>query len=139
MGKFATLTPLAIVLITSCIAGSRNTTVALKSNESIPAARGEIRVSEGDSQNTHLMFDVEHLAPPSRVANDATVYVVWARPADQDAEPTNLGGLVVDDNLRGKLETVTPLRSFDVFITPEPSATVAKPSGDEMLTAHVER
>jgi len=48
--------------------------------------------------------------------------VVWAR-ADGAGSAQNLGALHVDKDLDGTLKTVTPLRTFDVFITAESSPT----------------
>jgi len=41
--------------------------------------------------------------------------------------------LKIDKNLDGRLETVTPFHSFDLFITPEPSSAVTTPNGERAL------
>lgn len=104
-----------------------------------PAAMANIDAREGDNGNTKLEVEVQHLAPPASVAQDASVYVVWAKPHAGDPTAQNLGALQVDSDRKGKLETTTALRSFDVVITPESSSQVTKPSHDPVLTGKVER
>jgi hypothetical protein len=45
---------------------------------------------------------------------------------------------MVNSDLIGEMETVTPLRSFELFITPESSHTVTAPTGKILLSARIE-
>ena len=103
----------------------------------IPAAQGTIRATPGENGNTRLRVSVRHLAPPKKVRADATTYVVWVQAAG--GAPQNMGALKVDEDLRGTLTTVTPLTSFEVFITLENAATVQEPSAGNLLSASVAR
>lgn len=107
------------------------------SSPDIPAAQGTVRATAGENGNTLLRVFVRHLAPPRKVRSDATTYVVWVQPAG--GAPQNMGALKVDEDLRGTLTTVTPLTSFEVFITLEKSATVQEPSAENVLSASVAR
>lgn len=49
--------------------------------------------------------------------------------------PINVGAIRLDSNLQGKLDTVTPLRQFQLMITPEPDASVQRPTNQPVLTA----
>jgi hypothetical protein len=53
------------------------------------------------------------------------------------AAPQNLGVLTLDQNLSGVLETLTPLHSFDLMITPEMTGTVLEPSRAPVLSARL--
>ncbi len=106
--------------------------------ERMPAAEGSVMVAKADNDNTALEVRVRHLASPEKIAPEATTYVVWARASGADVVQ-NLGALKVDKDLQGTLKTVTPLRTFDVFITAESSPTVQSPSSDGLLIASVER
>jgi hypothetical protein len=117
----------------------RGSTVQMTSTREIPAAEGTVKVSTGDNENTRLQVDVRHLAQPSRVEGGTSVYVVWIRGVNSASEPQNVGALVVDKDLNGKLETVTPLRVFDLFLTAEPSARAMAPTGKELLSVQVNR
>lgn len=112
--------------------------VPMTVSSEIPAAEGTVKTSRTDNDNTAIDLEVRHLAPPDRVKQGATTYVVWARPSGTD-KVQNLGALQVDDNLDGKLETVTPLRRFEVFITAESDPAASSPSGKELLSTSVER
>lgn len=101
-----------------------------------PAAVGEIKASRGDNGNTELSVEVEHLAPPENVASGAKVYVVWAKPHSQDPAQ-NLGALAVGDDRKGKLETKTVFKEFDLLVTPEATPTSAQPTSAPVMKASV--
>jgi hypothetical protein len=105
--------------------------------EGVPAAQGQVKAKSGDNGNTLVEVDVKHLAHPKAVNPDADTYVVWAQEGD-GGPVQNLGALQVDKNLEGKLKTVTPLKHFSLFITPEPSATADTPSGAKTLWTTVD-
>jgi hypothetical protein len=113
-------------------------TVRMVSSPDIPAAEGTVQATSGDNGNTALHVEVRHLAKPEKVSSEATTYVVWVRPG-AGGRPQNLGALKVDGDLRGTLSTVTPMRSFDVFITAERSPTVSLPSARNLLSASIAR
>lgn len=116
--------------------GHSGQTASLNSGQAVPAAQGEVVAKPTDNGNTELTVEVKHLAPPSRIADSASTYVVWAqdRPSGQ---VQNLGALKVDKDLDGKLQTVTPLKVFDVFITPETMPSAQAPTGDKVLWTQV--
>jgi hypothetical protein len=79
---------------------------------------------------------VNHLAPPSRLASDAMVYVVWIQPAD--AAIQNVGALVIDEDLEGELDFVTPHQIFRLTITPERAPTLASPNNRPVFSSSVD-
>ena len=91
---------------------------------------------KGDNDNTVVRVRVKHLAPPYRVASDATTYVVWIQPAGAPAQV--VGALKVDDDLSGTLDFVTPQRVFHLVVTPEAQASAAKPAHEPVFTADVD-
>src|SRR5438874_2695822 len=98
---------------------SAQQSVAMAPSDGVPAAMGQVDVRKEPNGNTRVDVSVKHLAPPERIAPNATNYVVWMKPIKGDEPPQNAGALTIDKNLKGKLRTVTPLKSFDVFITAE--------------------
>jgi hypothetical protein len=110
---------------------------AMRSSDDSPASQGTVRATEGDNGNTKLNISVKHLAPPSKMATDATVYIVWIEP--RNGAKQSVGALSLNDNLEGSLDTVTPHRSFAVSVTPEPNAAVEYPTHDPVFTSDVER
>ena len=86
----------------------------------------EIQKSQG---NTKLTLKVLHLAPPARLQDGATTFVVWQR-KDSDKAWTRVGGLVYKEGDReGKLEEASvPETTFQLIVTAEEKADVASPS-----------
>jgi hypothetical protein len=110
---------------------------AMHSGQGVPASQGTVRATSGDHGNTKLTVRVKHLAPPWKMAPEATLYVVWVHPPD--AASQNVGALTVDDNLEGRLDTVTPHRRFGLSVTPEASGQAAVPSREPVFTTTVDR
>lgn len=98
---------------------------------------GTVQVKAGDNGNTQVEVRVKHLSSPSKVAADATVYVVWIQP--RNAEIQNVGALQVDDDLVGKLNTTSPHRVFTLSVTPEPGPRMATPTHTAVFTTEVNR
>ncbi len=71
----------------------------MHASSSSPAAQGTVKTSVADNGNTALSVRVKHLAPPSKMVSDATVYVVWIQPGD--AAIQNVGAMSLNDNLEG--------------------------------------
>ena len=118
-------------------AGCASRTVPLASNETAPAARGELQLKPRDSGNMELRIEVSHLAPAERVQRGAAQYVVWVDPVAGSGPPQNVGALALGDDLEASLKTLTPLEKFDLFITPEPSGRTEGPTGPRVLQAAV--
>jgi hypothetical protein len=113
------------------------TQLRLTTSPDIPAAQGIAKVSTTDNGNTKIELVVEHLASPERVTSGTTVYIVWVRGNEEGAQPQSLGALRVGDNLKGSISTVTPLRSFDLYITAEPSQMSTVPTGKTLMNTTV--
>jgi hypothetical protein len=111
----------------------------LSASNKIPAAEGTVKVSPSQNNNTKVDLEVKHLARPEKVNPQAGTYMVWQKSAEQNGQIVPLGALNVDKDLTGHLQTVTPMKDFEIFVTAEPSATVAKPSGDKLLWTSVSR
>ncbi len=112
-------------------------TQPMRGSDSSPASQGTVAVAKGASGNTALTVRVKHLAPAAKLADDASVYVVWVEP--EGAPPQNVGVLSVDNDLQGSLTTITPYKRFKVMVTPEKSGEVSAPEHDEVFTSDVER
>lgn len=109
---------------------------AMHSAPGVPASQGTVKATLGDNGNTNVALRVKHLAPPSKIAPEATVYVVWIQPLDGTKQ--NVGALTLNDDLEGSLDTLTPHKRFQISVTPEPSGLVAQPTHDPVFTYEVE-
>lgn len=111
-------------------------TMPLGRSAEIPAAEGKVKLRQTSNGNTEIKLNVKHLAPPARIDATSAVFVVWVRGLETGALPQNLGALRVNKNLSGKLEAVTSLREFDLFLTCEGTQTVTAPTTMELMPLH---
>jgi len=102
----------------------------------VPGARAEVAISKDKNGNTKLKMIVQHLANLENLTPRAAAYVVWLQERGGSSE--NQGQLKVDKNLKATFETVTPLKSFDVFVTAEQDLRAKDPSGPEVLKATIQ-
>lgn len=124
---------LGLSLLASGASASSKMTLALGSSTQIPGAEGKVQLRHTVNGNIEIRLAVKHLAPPGRIVPGSNVFVVWARGLAPGAEAQNLGALIVDKNLNGKLKAVTAMPAFDLFITCEQGQTVPSPTGPELL------
>jgi hypothetical protein len=103
-----------------------------------PGARGNIHTDNDDNGNTRIKVEVEHTATPQQLNPPHQYYVVWI--AQNGEPPKMLGEMKVDrDHANGKLEGLTPLKVFDVFVTAEDQVNPTSPSSTIILEGHVDR
>ena len=138
---FLTVLPAVAVLVgmqVGCqkMTSWRNKPQEMHSSADAPASEGTVKISAGDNGNSKVSVRVKHLATPSRMAADSTVYVVWIQPREGDRQ--NVGALTLNKDLEGSLDTLTPHRRFKLSVTPEPSGQAASPSHEPVFTYEVE-
>jgi len=102
----------------------------------VPGARAEVAISKDKNGNTRLKMTVQHLANLENLTPRASAYVVWLQ--ERSGNPENQGQLKMDKNLKAAFETVTPFKSFDVFVTAEQDFRTKGPSGPEVLRATIQ-
>jgi hypothetical protein len=102
----------------------------------VPGARAQVAISKDQNGNTSLKMKVQHLANLENLTPRASAYVVWFQ--ERGGNSANRGQLKMDKNLKATFETVTPLKSFDVFVTAEQDARATSPSGPEVLKATIQ-
>ncbi len=88
---------------------------------------------------THLAITAEHLAPPGRLQDGGTTYVVWTRKNDGGVWQ-RVGALEYDEGDRkGSLKDASvPLTAFDLVVSIEKQAAPASPSSDIVLQQRVQ-
>jgi hypothetical protein len=126
------LAAFGILAFTGCASAPKQT---MESSIANTSGQGTVEAKAGPNDNTEIEVRVKHLSDPARVASDASVYVVWIHP--RHAEIQNVGALKLDADLVGKLNTLTPHRTFTLTVTPEPSARMAAPTHGAVFTAEV--
>lgn len=106
--------------------------VPVPTSSVVPAATGTTKVSKDANGNTKIEFKVEHLAHPKSLQTPASVYVVWIE--TPEGQKFNLGQLIVDKNLNGEINAITPFTSFRLIVTAEEFATSTQPGQQIILT-----
>jgi hypothetical protein len=110
----------------------------LNVSPAIPSAEATAKFGAEKNGNTSIDLKVKHLADPRKLTPPANNYVVWLRAAPT-APAQNIGALTVNKNLEGTLDTVTALKSFDLFVTAEASPQTQQPAGPPLLwTSHTD-
>ena len=136
---FAVLTTIALGLPIACgHAPQPKGPTELATSTKLPSTQGQIETADAGNGNVRVHVSLKHMAPPQKVTAGATTYVVWVQPLAADGAPQNLGAIQPDGEELGSLDTTTPLKSFDVFITAEPSSTAQAPTGEKMLWGRVD-
>lgn len=101
----------------------------------VPAATGHTKLSIDENDNAKVQLRVEHLAPPQNLQPPKAVYVVWVKTPDN--QHYILGQLKVDKNLEGKMNAITPFKTFRIVISAEDFPTVKEPGDQLILTTEV--
>jgi hypothetical protein len=102
----------------------------------VPGARAEVEINKDKNGNTRVKMTVQHLANLENLTPRASAYIIWLQERGGNSE--NQGQLKMDKNLKATFETVTPFKSFDVFVTAEQDSRVKGPSGPEVLRATIQ-
>ena len=131
---------LLVTLALALSACSGTLTFKIKGTQKLPDADGRIDVTPVEDQGlSTLKIDLEHLAPPDRLAPNATHYVAWAR-RTSDGLYSRVGALKYNKDKRvGVIEATAPETSFTLTITAEVSANPAAPSANVALEQKVQK
>jgi len=120
----------------SAVAGCGQREQLMAASGRTPAAEGTVSAEKGDNGNTVARVRVKHLAPPSRLASDATTYVVWLKAGHDPIR--NMGALTIDEDLTGEVEFMTPHEIFRVTVTPESTPTITAPIHAPVFSTNVD-
>jgi hypothetical protein len=133
MKRCIVLMAIAFMAVTSVATAKK---YPLTADKSVPAARGQVDVGRDKNGNTKVEIEIEHLAAPENLTPPKTAYVVWFQ--ERGSEPLNQGTLKPNKSLKATFKSITPLKSFDVFVSAESDPNTKSPSGSEVLRASVQ-
>ena len=122
-----TLRPLVGAVFLAALAGCGGPSeYVLTGTQRAAGADGLVTVEEIEG-NRMVTVELEHLPPPNRISESATVYIVWVKP--ERGQPTMAGRLEYDpDDRVGRTRATTPHDHFTVFVTAEADTTADSPS-----------
>ncbi len=121
---------LAPLFLTSLLLGAQ--TYELRSGPRTPGARGTVGVETEPDGNHRITLEVNHVPPAARIDPSLSSLVVWLQ-GEGGRSPVSVGVLDVDQDLNGKVQVTTPLRSFALYVTAEPSPAVTQPGKTVVL------
>lgn len=104
-------------------------TVRLRPLPLAGSGRATAKVELTFDRNNTLDVRLTGVPEPSSLKPEYTRYVLWAATPDR-RHIVNIGQLRVDEKKNAAIKTLTPLRSFILFITAEPSGEVMQPGPD---------
>ena len=100
---------------------------ALSSSPRDPGAQGTLHVEVIEGETRLVTVELEHLAPPQRISERATMYVVWFRDAENRSTMASVLEYDEDDRV-GSARATTPRTEFTVVVSAEQDTNVAEPS-----------
>ena len=109
---------------------------AFANSQVVPAAEGKVKVKKGKNDNYNISLDVIRLAEPQRLQPARSHYVVWMETEQNGTK--NIGQLesksgFLSKTLKAELNTVTPFKPKQFFITAEDEAAIQYPNGQIVL------
>lgn len=104
----------------------------------VPAARGNVKVSEDKNKNYVILVQIQNLAEVERLQQSKKTYIVWMV-TDQEITK-NIGQLnsstsLFSKQLKATLKTVSSTKPIKIFITAEDDASVQYP-GSQILSTN---
>jgi hypothetical protein len=132
---FYKISGVVVLVIANLTIASASHKYKLNASSIVPATTGEIEVKKDKNGNTALDVKVKHLAKPENLTPPQTTYMVWIQKPGGD--PENQGQLKVNNKLEGEFKSVTPYKSFQMFVTGETNPNITAPSGPEVLRGQI--
>lgn len=120
-----------VVTLQSCATETKFQTSSL-----VPAAEGEVKVSQDKNNNYKIDVEVIRLAEPQRLSPSKDMYVLWMETEENGIK--NLGQLktssgFLSKTLKSSLETVTSFKPKGFIITAEDDARIQYPGSQVVL------
>jgi hypothetical protein len=128
--KITQKTQATIALLLTATLLSCATTKKFPVSTVVPAANITVKVKQQKNSNYSLLLMANNLAEPSRLSPPKKYYVVWL--VSEKDGVRNMGALNFKKGNRGELNTLSPFKGSEIFITAEDESSVTYPSGQEI-------
>ena len=102
----------------------------------MPGVDGVIRVEDAPGTNRMVTVELEHLAPPERLAAGNQYYALWFRRGSQ----VIFAGTIEYDqgSRRGRATATTPLQGFEVLVSIESRQNPEQPSSNVVIQRRID-
>lgn len=114
--------------------GGRNYT--LRGTQRDPGADGRVQVESLDGGNSLVTLTATNVTPPDRIGTGNTVYLVWIRTPNGQAQMESRL-VYAPDERTGRATITTPQRRFTILVTAERDPNASTPSETIILTQDV--
>jgi len=114
-----------ILLMTSCV-----TVVKFPVSSVIPTAEITAQVKKDKENNYVINITANYLASAQRLSPPKTTYVVWM--VTKENNTTNIGQFNGENAKKSTLNTLTPFKPVEIFITAENEGDLTLPNGREI-------
>lgn len=126
----------AIVLGLTFGISSCATKMAFSVSPVVPAAEGSVKIKKDNNSNYKIELKMIRLAEPERLSPPKSKYVVWM--VTEHDGTKNIGQLktssaLFSKTLKSSLNTVTPFRPRNFFITAEDDADIQYPGSQVVM------
>jgi hypothetical protein len=126
--------PGVTVLLLALVATGCARTVKFRPRSLAGSGSAMAKVELTYDRNNNLEVKLSNVPDPGSVKPGSTRYVLWAATPDRQ-HVMNIGQLRVDEKKKAAIRTLTPLRSFTLFITLESSGDAMTPGPDVVFEA----
>lgn len=121
--------------LAACGGGPRNYT--LRGTQRDPGSDARLSVETLDGGNHLITLTATNVTPPDRIGTGNTVYLVWIRTPNGQAQMESQLAYQPDQRT-GRATITSPQRRFTLIVTAERDATVATPSDNVVLSQEVQ-
>lgn len=121
---------LLTVILLSC-----TPTIKFPVSTVVPAAEITVKEKQEKNGNYELLLEANNLADPSRLSPARKYYVVWL--VTEKDGTRNIGTLTYQKGNKGELESLTPFKGSEIFITAEDESSVTYPTGQEITRVNI--
>ena len=123
-----------IIIFSSC-----SKKITLTNTGISPAAKAYVKIKKNNNNNYAVHLKVNHLAPSSKLNPPKKSYVVWMVTDNNGTK--NIGQFqsgkgFLSKALKGSIETITPFKPVDFFITAEDDAAINYPGNMIILKSN---
>ncbi len=101
-----------------------------------PSAEGKVKIKKDKNDNYAIELKVRHLPDPKRLDPPRKTYIVWMETVRNGTK--NIGNLnsssgLFSKTLKSSLNTVSPYKPVNFFITAENTEGITYPNGEMVL------
>lgn len=129
------LVAMVAMTLALAVSGCGGGSYVIRGTPRMPGVDGVISLDDAPGTNRMVTVQLEHLAPPERLAAGHQYYALWFR---RGSQVIFAGTLEYDQgSRRGRATATTPLQGFEVLVSIESRPNPEQPSGNVVIQQRV--